>query len=409
MQSKRWLLGLGVVGALLLALCGRAQAEAKQLRVAVMDFTAASTTGEFEALGVGLQSMITTDLAELPAFSLIERARLKDLQAELKLAQSDAIDKTTAAKLGGLAGATHLLVGSFTVVAGKMRLDARLFVVATGEVILTEKSEGMQIAFFDLEKQLVKKIVDTVGVKLAKAQKAELAKPETQSLDAFAKFSQGIVFADQKNGPQAIASMQAAVAADGSFALAATKLREFQALFPVAPPAPPKVESQCKPNPLFAGQCGAGGGGLAVPTPPTLLTGAEGRHHGVIVRAQGQEGRCTTPCQVHLPEGQAEVEVVGVYKQQVTVPPGGGRTVRVNARNKTNLIIGATLAGLFGAMLVTTIVLYAYDRPYDPTGNTSAVSFREYGPIPLALAAGLAYPAVHFLLRIGKNEVTIGE
>ena len=137
-----------VVALVCLGGVAHAATEKAPLRVAVMDFTPASTAPEFEALGAGLQSMITTDLGELPQFVLVERARLKDIQAELHLSETGAVDKATAAKIGSLAGASHLLVGSFTVVGGKMRIDARLFSVASGEVALSEKMEGAQTSFF---------------------------------------------------------------------------------------------------------------------------------------------------------------------------------------------------------------------------------------------------------------------
>src|SRR5262245_500005 len=96
------------IAAILLCASATARAEKPPIRLAVMDFSAASTAAEFEPLGVGLQSMITTDLGEVPAFVIVERARLKDIQSELSLQQSSAVDKTTAVKIGALAGASHL-------------------------------------------------------------------------------------------------------------------------------------------------------------------------------------------------------------------------------------------------------------------------------------------------------------
>lgn len=391
-----------------LGLSGVSHAQKAPLRVAVMDFSAAATAAEFEPLGAGLQAMVTTDLSELPMFTLIERARLKDLQAELRLADSGAVDKATAAKLGALAGASHLLAGTFTVVGGKMRIDARLFSVQSGDVVLTEKAEGNQTAFFELEKQLVQKIVTTVGVKLTKAQKGELQKPETQSFEAFSKFSQGVVLYDQKKVPEAVAAMQAAVAADAGFTLAATRLAEFSRSLPL--PKPPTPEAQCKPNPLTTPQCGAGGGSGTVPPSPTVLGSTDNRTYSMIVRANETEARCSTPCQLYLPPGKAEVEVLSPvqFKKTVTVDPGA-TSLRVSGRNRNNLIIGSVLAGTTGLMLVASIVLYAYERPYDTATGNPSQDYKIYAPIPLAVATGMIYPSVHFLLRMGTNDVSVGK
>ena len=48
-----------------------------------------------------------------------------------------------------------------------------------------EKSEGTRDKFFELEKALVGRVVEALGVKLGGREKAEVAKVETRSFDAF--------------------------------------------------------------------------------------------------------------------------------------------------------------------------------------------------------------------------------
>lgn len=205
-------------------------AHAATMRVAVLDFTNGSTSKEYDALGKGLQSMVTTDLSAVPSLQLVERSRLQEVQAELKLQQSSAIDPKTASKLGKLAGATHLLTGSFTVVGDKMRLDARLFSVLDGAVLLAAKDEGEKDAFFELEKSLVKKLVETVGIKLAPKERAAVQKMHTTDFDAFSKFSSGIALFDEKKYSDAIAALKDASAKDKDFKLATLTLGEYERL-----------------------------------------------------------------------------------------------------------------------------------------------------------------------------------
>ena len=391
--------------ALLVAAAGgaRAQKEKPPLRLAVMDFTAASTATEFEPLGAGLQSMITTDLGQVPMFVLVERARLKDIQAELHLAQSGMVDKATAAKIGNLAGASHLLVGSFTVVGGRMRIDARLFAVASGEVVTSEKWEGAQTSFFELEKQLVGRIIDVVGVKLGRKQKSELQKPATTNFDAFAKFSQGIVLFDQKKGPEAIEAMKDAVSLDPAFALASAKLAEFERLVPNLPkPEKPPEAPQCKPNPLLQQPCETPG--QPPPTQPMIFTGKQDRSFGVVVRSQGNEVRCVTPCQLHLPPGKADVEVLTPvhYSTTIDMPPKPAALV-VDGRNKTNLIIGSVMAGV--AVGATALTIGFYETPISTA--TGGASVNQYWPLTLSLATGAFFPAVYYLMNIGFNEARV--
>jgi TolB-like protein len=397
------------LGMIVLLVGGIARAEKAPLRVAVMDFTPATTAAEFQPLGAGLQAMITTDLGELPAFALIERARLKDIQAELKLGDSGMVDKATAAKIGGLAGASHLLVGTFTVVGGKMRIDARLFSVQSGDMLLTEKIEGAQTAFFELEKSLVQKLITSVGVKLSKKDKAEIQKPETIDFEAFQKFSQGLVLFDEKKGPEAVAAMQAAVDRDPTFNLAATRLAEFTRALPSMMPKveAPKPPSSCRPNPMWAGSCEPQVGPEVPPVElhPMSFGGEGSTPYGVIVRAGTSEARCITPCQLHLPKGPLDLEVVSpVHYTKHLESPGGPATVKVSGRNKTNLIVGSVMTAGVVLMIVTSVALY--EAPVS-TGATTSVDYAQYGPIPLALGAGMVFPAVYYLLHIGKNDASV--
>jgi TolB-like protein len=388
-------LGLCVAGA------ARAEKEKPPLRLAVMDFSASSTAAEFEPLGVGLQSMITTDLGQVPMFVLVERARLKDIQAELHLQQTGMVDKATAAKIGSLAGASHLLVGSFTVVGGKMRLDARLFAVASGEIVASEKWEGAQTQFFELEKQLVNRIIDTTGVKLGRKQKSEMQKPLTTNFDAFAKFSQGMVLFDDKKGPEAVEAMRDAVSLDPNFALAAAKLSEFQRLLPTLPPPPKPPEApQCKANPLLSPPCTTPG--QPPPTVPAIFTGKSDRQFGVVVRSQGNEVRCITPCQLNVPPGKVDVEVLTPvhYSTAVEVPPKPAALV-VDGRNKTNLIVGSVLAGVAVAATAATIGLH--EAPYSATGSQP----QQYWPLTFSIAMAAIFPAVTYLMKMGFNEAHV--
>jgi TolB-like protein len=383
------------------------------LRVAIMEFTPAATAPELSVLGAGLQSMITTDLGQLPAIVLVERARLQDIAKELQLGQSGLVDKQTAAKIGGLAGASHLLVGSFTVVGGKMRLDARLFAVASGEIVLSEKIDGAQSAFFELEKQLVVKLVDSVGVKLQRKQKIDLAKPATTDFEAFQKYSQGLVAFDEHKLEDAVAAMQAAVARDPNFTLAATKLAEYQALLPslAKPPAP--AAPQCRPNPMAPPAC-LPEPGATPPTPPPapmMFAGDHEHYFGVVVRQSGLETRCVTPCLLHLPPGPVDLEVVSpVHFTRSLTMPSEPATVVVSGRNRLNLIIGSVLAGAGLAATAITIGLWEVGHNNSNTSTTpssTAQTAGELWPFTFSLAAGLAYPSVHFLTQMGFNEARV--
>jgi TolB-like protein len=387
------------------ALVAPANAQKKQIRLAVMDFTPSSTSAELAPLGVGLQSMLTTDLGIVPAFVIVERARLRDIQSELKLHESNLVDKDTAAKIGGLAGASHLLVGSFTVVNGRMRIDVRLFSVASGAIVLAEKQEGEQAKFFEIEQALVRRIVESVQVKLQKAEKATLQKAQTQSFEAFERYSEGLVLFDEKQTDKAIVAMQAALAADPSFTLASQKLTELQAAIPVVRPPEVKPPPQCQQNPLQTPSCNQNPSDPGFRA-PTMVMGDGSKPYDIIVRAQGEQTQCITPCPLYLPKGKVEVDVLSPTKFSRTLDgTGGPATIRVSRLNKTNIIIGSVLTGLTIAMIGATAGLHEATSTA-PT-STTASQASQYWPVTLSLATGMAFPAIYYLVQMGKTDARV--
>jgi TolB-like protein len=207
-----------------------AEAAGSETRVAVMEFTSAGNDSSLDQLGKGLQSMITTDLANVQSLTVVERARLRDIETELKLAHGVAFDSKTAARIGKLAGATHLFVGSFTVVGDTMRLDGRLIAVATGRVLIAEQAAGEKALFFELEQKLVQQVIALLGVKLAPKERAALLRPHTADFQAFQKFSEGLQAFDDGRLDAAVAALNAATALDKDFKLASLTLDEYEKL-----------------------------------------------------------------------------------------------------------------------------------------------------------------------------------
>ncbi|MEZ4265921.1 MAG: CsgG/HfaB family protein [Myxococcota bacterium] len=199
------------------------------MRVAVLDFTNGSGD-EYAALGKGLQAMLTTDLAAVEAFELVERARLNDIRGELKLSGSGMVDPKTAVRIGKLAGASHLVTGAYTVVGDTMRLDGRLVAMASGKVLLAADVAGSKDTFFELEKELVKKLIAATGVTMAPKERAAVGKVHTADFTAFRKFSEGIDLFDHARYEEARRALREASGIDEGFDLARLTLDQYEAL-----------------------------------------------------------------------------------------------------------------------------------------------------------------------------------
>jgi TolB-like protein len=134
--------------------------------VAVWPFSNGGSFGsdpwDYEALGIGLQQMLITELAQNSGLRLVERSRIREIIDELDLGQSQYVDPNTTAQVGRLVQARYMIVGGFVDANGTMRLDARVDDVETGE-ILTEtaaKVEGDRERLLDMVVELAVKVVD---------------------------------------------------------------------------------------------------------------------------------------------------------------------------------------------------------------------------------------------------------
>jgi len=153
--------------------------------VAIWPFSNGGSFGsdpwDYEALGIGLQQMLITELSLNSGLRLVDRSRIREIIEELDLGQSGYVDPSTSAQVGRLVQARYMIVGGFVDANGTMRLDARVDNVETGE-ILTEtaaKVEGDREHLLDMVVELGVKIVDAADLPPLPQQVVE----ERQSLD----------------------------------------------------------------------------------------------------------------------------------------------------------------------------------------------------------------------------------
>ena len=131
-----------------------APAAANAPTVAVLYFDYSGKNEAMLPLQKGLAQMLITDLASDETLRVVERERLQAILDEHKLAQSGKLDGKTAARIGKLLGARHLVLGSYFDVAGSLRVDARLVDVETGAIVKSIGAQGKADEFLELEQKL---------------------------------------------------------------------------------------------------------------------------------------------------------------------------------------------------------------------------------------------------------------
>jgi TolB-like protein len=132
--------------------------------VAVLPFENGGSFGpdreDFEALQVGLQQMLLTELAQNSSLRVVERALLRALLEEQELALANRVQAGTAAEIGRLIGARYVITGAFMDVWGDFRMDARVIDVETGEILRTEQVRNRRERIYDMLVDLAGKVTE---------------------------------------------------------------------------------------------------------------------------------------------------------------------------------------------------------------------------------------------------------
>ena len=197
--------------------------------LAVLPLEQAAASEEFAGLGKGLAGMITSDLHHVESIDLVERERIQAVLDELALAETGFLDPETAGELGEGVGADALLVGSYSVVAGTIAIDARIVDAGSGEVRSAADSSGPVEDWVAVQKDVVAALVAQQEVS-ASARRKMMVETPTESFEALTSWSEGLALADAGKLDEARAAYAAALKADPEFAQAQAELAELRAV-----------------------------------------------------------------------------------------------------------------------------------------------------------------------------------
>ncbi len=225
--------------------------------VAVLPLTIAGDSS-YQALSRGLAQIMTSDLALIQRFKLVERLQLSALLDEMQLGQTTRVDPSTAARVGRLMQAGRMVQGAATIPPqGEMRLEASV-VQSSGEVSAPGAATGRFRDLLRMEKTLIVDLSARLGYQLSEAERRRVLENGTQNLAAFLAYSRGLIAEDAGDFQRAAAYFSEAVRADPGFQAAKEQYQasavasEVQQASPTAavaappppPPAPEPVVSQ---------------------------------------------------------------------------------------------------------------------------------------------------------------------
>jgi TolB-like protein len=198
-----------LVGALAVsATAAAAQNQDTRPGIAVLPFTNGGSYGanreDLEALQVGVQELLLTELNASGNLRVVERSRIRLILEEQGLAEAGRVDAATAARVGRIVGARYVVTGVFIDLNGDFRMDGRIVDVETSEILRTEQVRDRRDNLYDLLVELATKITQGVNLPPLPAAAREERKEREIPPEAITLFSHAQVFQDAGRTDRAI-------------------------------------------------------------------------------------------------------------------------------------------------------------------------------------------------------------
>jgi tetratricopeptide (TPR) repeat protein len=171
----------------------------------------------YRPLSRGLAQMLTSDLALLRRFRMVERLHLGALLDEMQLSTGTRVDEATAARVGHLMRAGRMVQGLAAIQSEQqIRLEAAV-VIGTGEVTAPASANGRFRDLLQLEKEVVVGLAARLGYTLSEAERRAVLENGTANLAAFLAYSRGLEAEDHGDYAAAAAHYAEAVRQDPGF------------------------------------------------------------------------------------------------------------------------------------------------------------------------------------------------
>lgn len=167
----------------------------------------------YQALEVGLQQMLLTELSQNPALRVVERGRIADIVEELGLSDQGLVDASTAAQVGQIVGARYMVLGSFFDIGGTMRVDLRIVNAETSEVVNGVGVQGDRAETLRLLVDAADRIAEGVDLPPLPEQVREAREETAEAVpdDGFREYSRALMLIDQGFEEEGMQSLERVV------------------------------------------------------------------------------------------------------------------------------------------------------------------------------------------------------
>jgi len=189
--------------------------------IGVIDFDNSQLSAELAPLSKGLAEMTAIDLTKVSSLKVVDRLKIEAILGELKLSGSPYSDPSVGPRLGKLMGSRQIISGVLTGLGeDKIRLDGSIVNTIAGTSNVTESSQGELAKFFQIQKEFVFNIIDSLGIALTIEERNAIQEVPTESYLAFLAYSKGLEFRSMGMYQEAAGQFNDAVQMDAGFTAA---------------------------------------------------------------------------------------------------------------------------------------------------------------------------------------------
>lgn len=179
--------------------------------IAVLDFTNVTGDADVAWLSAGIAETVSSDLARLEAFRVVDRWRVRQASTESTGSMHD---------IGTALGVALIATGSFQRSGPHLRISARIVDLESGEAVADAKVDGLIDDVFALQDGIVTTLARELDIPSAPRGRTG---HETSNLDAYRAYTEGWLKIETLNTelvPAAISDFERAILADAQFAQA---------------------------------------------------------------------------------------------------------------------------------------------------------------------------------------------
>ncbi len=175
-----------------------AQVPGSPTTVAVLPFTIGGANADLLPLQVGLADLVISDLAKPKKITVVERDKIQAISDEIALAKNGQVDAATAVRAGKLIQAGRIVKGTLISTGGtNITMTSSTVNTTTSQVVGTGSNQNSTLdQLFSDEKALVMATFNDLGITLTPAERQDVDRRPTQSLQAFLSYSRGLMAED---------------------------------------------------------------------------------------------------------------------------------------------------------------------------------------------------------------------